>query len=154
MLAMERRLRASLPARPPSLPRRRALPLEGSRAEVVLAALVEAARRDGDGSGKLSGALYLPREGGESGVDGGGDDDGDDSEFVVVFDDRGGERGKEKEEEEQKKKKKKKSKDAPTPTTAAKKNNSSSTSSSAPLTHSTLLNAAYAAFAHTNPMVS
>ena len=78
MLAMERRLRGSLPARPPTLPQRRALPLEGGRAEEVLAALVEAARRDGDGSGKLSGALYLPREGG-------GESGEDDDEFVVVF---------------------------------------------------------------------
>lgn len=91
MIAMEQRLRGSLPARPPSLPARQALPLRGTRAEEVLAALVEAARRDGDGRGKLSGALYLPRE---------GDDGDDEEEFVVVSEDgEGGEKEGEKEEE-------------------------------------------------------
>ena len=62
MVAMERRLRGSLPARPPSLPQRRALPPRGSSAEAVLAALVEAARRDGDGGGEaVRGPVPAPR---------------------------------------------------------------------------------------------
>ena len=101
MVAMERRLRGSLPARPPSLPQRRALPPRGSSAEAVLAALVEAARRDGDGGGKLSGALYLPLEGVPRGG-GGGDDE---EEFVVV--EGGGEKRGEKREKKMEKKEKK-----------------------------------------------
>lgn len=64
-------------------------------------------------------------------------DDDDDDEFVVV------EGSKKKEKEEEKKKEE---------TKKATKNVSSAPPP--PLTHSSLLNAAYAAFAHTNPMVS
>jgi hypothetical protein len=134
MVEMEKRLRGSLPARPPSLPQRLSLPAKGTKAEEVLAALVEAARGDGDGAGKLSGALYLPKEAGDDLDD---DDDDDDDEFVVV------EGSKKKEKEEEKKKEE---------TKKATKNVSSAPPP--PLTHSSLLNAAYAAFAHTNPMVS
>lgn len=153
MTAMEKRLRGSLPARPPSLPQRQTLPAKGAPAEEVLAALVEAARRDGDGKGKLSGALYLPKE--EEGGNGGGGEE----EFVVVFDD-------EKDESDDSKKKKPAKENG----VVAKNSTSTSSTSSPPapsrprparaageaahFTHSTLLNAAYAAFAHTNPMHS